>query len=138
MVLNLVFNFVFMKLLGPPVCGIALSTSVVSFIAAVMYFTTLKKRVSNLHRLAILKSLSRTTAISLVAGLIVFLAYRGLTGTSHAAIPYQIIDIAAAYSVGLAGFLFISAALRPEEFQKTCMLIRTRINRDMENRIKEP
>ncbi|KAF0126464.1 MAG: virulence factor [Elusimicrobia bacterium] len=127
-VLNLVFNLIFMKLLDPPACGIALSTSVVSFLAAIMYFITLKKRVQNLHGLAILKSLARITAISLVAGLAVFLAYRGLYDAAYVTIPYQIMNLAAASSAGLAVFLLISAAFRLEEFQKTYLLFKTKFS----------
>lgn len=129
-VLNLLLNFVFMKVMGPPACGIALATSLGTFLAAVMYFATLKKRISNLHGLAILKSLAGTTAISLAAGLTAFLAYKSLGGLPRVTLADRTLHLAAASSAGLAVFISVSSALKLEEFQKVYMLVKSKFDRN--------
>lgn len=128
-VLNLVMSVIFIKLFNPPACGIALSSSLGAFVTAVLYFLALKKRVSNLHGLAILRSLSRITAVSLVSGLTAFLVYRGMSSASQSALPEQLMALAAAFFAGSLVFVLISSAFKLEEFQKVYLLVKTKFSR---------
>jgi len=128
-ILNLAMSFVLIKLFNPPACGIALSTSLGSFVTAILYFLVLKKRISNLHGVAIFKSLSRITAFSLVSGLTAFLVYRGMSGASHGTLPEQLMALAAAFCAGSLVFILISSAFKLEEFQKVYLLVKTKFSR---------
>ena len=123
---NIVLNLVFMRLVTPPVCGIALGTAASSFISALLYFFVLKKRIASLHGLTILKSLSRIAAISAVSGLAVVFTY---AVTSHVFNGSPLSLAVALFSSAVAGFLFflaISAVSGLEEFQKVYQLVITK------------
>lgn len=123
---NIILNFIFMKLMDPPACGIALSTAASSFIAAILYFIALKKRVPNLHGLEILRSLLKIAAFSAVSSLAVFFTYTGLAGVFQDTLLSRVFVLSAAAGAGFLAFLAVSAVFRLEEFLKIYQLIRTR------------
>lgn len=125
--LNIILNFTFMRVMDPPAAGIALAGAVSSLFSAVLYFIVLKRRISNLHGLVILRSLSKITAFSAVTGLIVFYTFRALSGVFHTTPLDQGIALAAASLAGLAGFILISALFKLEEFLKVYQLVLTRL-----------
>ncbi|OGS08509.1 MAG: murein biosynthesis integral membrane protein MurJ [Elusimicrobia bacterium RIFOXYA12_FULL_51_18] len=127
LVINIILNFIFIKLMNPPACGIALSTAVSSFITAIIYFIVLKKRISNLHGLVILKSLSRITAFSAVSGLAVFFTYAWISGVVQDSVLTRAITLAASAGAGVLTFLVISAVFKLEEFWKIYQMIRARL-----------
>jgi len=126
LLITLTLNFTFIKIMDPPACGIALATSLGSFISAVLYFAVLKRRIANLHGLAILGSFLRVTAFSLVSGLIVFFTYKALSAVFHATLFDQVIALGASSCAGLSGFILISALFKLEEFHKVYHLVRAR------------
>lgn len=125
---NIVLNFVLMKLMSTPACGIALSTAASSFIAAVLYFIILKKRISNLHGLSILRSLSKITAFAIVSGMAVFFTYAGMHSIFDNTILSQTITLISSVLAGILIFLAISAFFRLPEFLKIYQLIRTKLH----------
>jgi putative peptidoglycan lipid II flippase len=124
---NIILNFLFMNLMNPPACGIALSTAASSFISVTLYFVILKRRISNLHGLTILRSLSRIAAFSAVSGLAVFLAYSGLSGVFQDTVFTRVAALVAATGAGALVFLALSAFFRLEEYLKVYQLIRTKL-----------
>ncbi|MDD2805777.1 MAG: murein biosynthesis integral membrane protein MurJ [Elusimicrobiales bacterium] len=118
LVLNAGLNYVFIRVMDPPACGVALSAAVGSFVMAVLFFLILKKRVSNLHGLAILKALSRIAAFAAVSGFAVFFSYQYLSARLHTTLVNQAAALAGAAAAGLLVFVLISAAFRLEEFLK--------------------
>ena len=48
---NAALNYFFMRTIRPPAAGIALSTSVVCFLTAILYFARLKQKMEFLHSL---------------------------------------------------------------------------------------
>jgi putative peptidoglycan lipid II flippase len=125
--LTMILNFIFIKFMRPPACGIALSTSLGSFFSAILYFMILKNRISNLHGAAILRSLSMITACSAVSGLAVFLAYAGMNSVFQGGVLTRAAVLLASSGAGLLVFLATAAFLKLEEFRKVRQLIRTRL-----------
>jgi putative peptidoglycan lipid II flippase len=118
LVLNAALNYVFIKLLTPAACGVALSTAVGSAATAVLFYAILKKRLGNLHGLEILGSLARITAFSLAAGAAVYLSFDALSGVLHTTLWNQAAALAGAALAGAAVFLGLSAVFNLEEFGK--------------------
>jgi len=127
LLVNIILNFAFMKAMDPPATGIALAGAVSSLFSAILYFIVLKRRISNLHGLTILRSLSKITEFSAVTGLIVFYTFRAVSGVFHTTPPGQAIALAAASLAGLAGFIALSALFKLEEFRKVYQLVLTRL-----------
>ncbi len=123
---NVALNFILIKVMTPPACGIALATALSSVISAVLYFIVLKKRISNLHGLAIFASLSKISVFAVVAGLAVFLTHGTVSGLVQTTVPGRAAALAAAGCAGLIVFVLISAFFRLEEFQKVYQLFRTK------------
>ncbi len=123
---NIVLNFVFIKVIYPPACGIALATAASSLIGAVLYFIILKRRISNLHGLTILRALLKITAFSLVSGLAVFGTQKALGGLLSDTLAAQAAVLAASSLAGVLVFVSISAFFGLEEFRKVYKLAMTR------------
>ncbi len=121
---NVILNFTFIKLMNPPACGIALATAASSFISAILYFIVLKKRISNLHGLSILRSLSTIAVFSALSGAAVFFCHAGLSGVLGDSLQDRTAALVAAGSAGLLVFLAVSAAFRLEEFDKIYQLVK--------------
>lgn len=126
--LTIILNFLFIKIMTPPACGVALATSLGSFVSAVIYFITLKRRISNLHGLKILGSFLRITAFAFVSSLIVFLTYGPLSGLLHTTVFNRVLALAAAAAAGLSCFILISAFFKLEEFRKVYQLALTKFH----------
>jgi len=128
LLLNVILNLIFVKLMNPPACGIALSTATSSFIIAIISFIVLKKRISNLHGLTILKSLFKITAFSAVSGLAVFFTNSGISRVFQDTVLTRVITLSVSAGAGILTFLVISAVFKLEEFWKIYQLIRTRLS----------
>ncbi|OGS44931.1 MAG: murein biosynthesis integral membrane protein MurJ [Elusimicrobia bacterium RIFOXYD2_FULL_34_15] len=127
-VLTVILNFIFIKTVNPPAAGIALSTSLVCLITAILYFIYLKKKIHNLHGISILKSLSKTTFFAIISGIIIFVVFREL----NALIPKislfnRLFKIICSASIGMASFIAISFLLKFEEADKIYKLVKTKI-----------
>ncbi|OGR63790.1 MAG: murein biosynthesis integral membrane protein MurJ [Elusimicrobia bacterium GWB2_63_22] len=119
---NIAMNLAFMKLMSPPAGGIALAAALGSLLSAVLFFIVLKKRISNLHGVAIVRSLLRITAFSAVSGLAVFLAHAALAPAPGGTPLGQGAALAASALAGLLCFTAISAFFRLEELSKVANL----------------
>lgn len=129
LVMNAGLNWLFIKLLTPAACGVALSTAVGSAVTAVLFYAILKRRLGHLHGLEILGSLARITAISLAAGAAVYLSFGALSGVLHTSLVYQALALAGAGLAGGAVFISIAALLRLEEFTKVYNLALEKLRR---------
>jgi putative peptidoglycan lipid II flippase len=70
-IMNVLFNLIFMRLISPPAAGIALSTSTVFLIISVLGFHLLRKKLLYVHGAFILKGVLGVAGSTLIAGAVV-------------------------------------------------------------------
>ena len=124
---NVILNLIFIRLLNPPACGIALAAVLGNFMITVAYFIILKKRISNLHGMAILKSLLKISLFAVASGLAAFWVHKIMRGTFEQTFFNRIVGLIASYTAGLISLISISFAFKLEEFQKIYQLVRTKL-----------
>lgn len=116
--MNVALNYIFIKTIHPPVAGIALSASAGSLISALIYFAVLKKRLSFLHGLSIIRSLASYPVLAAASGALMYFAYNFLDGAIRYSIVNQFIKIGAAACAGLAVYAAASRLFGIEEMVK--------------------
>jgi len=123
-VLNIVLNYVFMKIINPPAAGIALSASTGYLVSTLLCFYFLKKRITNLHGLSIFKSLLKIALIGIISGMITFFVFHKLNASFGATIVFQVIKLGGSAAAGIVSFILITFLLKIEETAKIYDLIR--------------
>jgi len=119
LILNVILNFVFIRLITPPAAGLALSTSGVCFFGMLIQFVFLKRRLKSLREKYILKGLVRIIIVSIVMGWVTFTLFHRLTDMSNfQGVSGQITLIGLIIILGLAIFGGLSFLLRIEEIGK--------------------
>ena len=106
MVLNIVLNLAFIKLVKPPVAGIALSTSCVYLIMACVFFVILRMRIGALHGKEMLISVAKIAVLSAVMGGVMY-SMRGVCQRlfPHPMVMGQALALCAAGASGCLIFL---------------------------------
>lgn len=127
LLLTVIFNYVFMKIINPPAAGIALSTSLVCFIATIFYFFFLKKRVSGLHGIQIIKSLIKTAILAFISGAAVFISFKILDSSIGFSIIKQLIKLSASSIIGIIFFAGLAFLLKIEEAEKIYAVVKTKL-----------
>ena len=122
--LNILLNFVFMRIINPPAAGIALSTSTGFFISTLFCFYILKKKITYLHGLSIFKSLLKITLVGIISGIVTFFVFHKLNTFFNTSIVYQVIKLGGSATAGAASFILITFLLKIEETAKIYNLIR--------------
>jgi putative peptidoglycan lipid II flippase len=125
--LNIALNFILMKTVNPPAAGIALSTSIGCLVTAVIYFYMLKKRLTTLHGIAIIKSLAKTAAVGLAAGAVVFAVFSWLNAAWQHTAVNQFFKLAIATLSGAAVFVTMAYWTKMEEAEKIFNLAKNKI-----------
>lgn len=128
-ILTILLNYIFMKIINPPVAGIALSSSVVCFISSILYFFSLKRRIHYLHGLSIIKSFSKTFLFATLSGIIIFIVFQKLDSLLTYSIINQIIKISISAGIGIFVFLGMAFLLKMEEAEKIYLLTKSKIGR---------
>jgi len=122
-VLNIILNLIFMKIINPPAAGIALSTSVVCFILSIVTFLFLRKRLPEMHGKYIFKGVFKVIIASIGMGITVFIAFQSLKGlTVSPMVMGQMLRIGGAVISGAVVFIWCSFLLRIEELNKILIL----------------
>ncbi|HAM39134.1 MAG TPA: murein biosynthesis integral membrane protein MurJ [Elusimicrobia bacterium] len=125
--LTIILNFIFMKIINPPAAGIALSASVTSLFITIFLFKLLKKRINNIHGISIIKSLIKTTFFALISGLMTFIAFQGLSILFPTpSFLNHFIQLAGASIIGLTVFAVISYLMKFKEAEKIFYLIKNK------------
>ncbi|MDD5688027.1 MAG: murein biosynthesis integral membrane protein MurJ [Elusimicrobia bacterium] len=134
---NIILNLIFIKVINPPAAGIALSSSVGCLVTTFLYFFYLKKRLSYLHGVSILKSLSKITFLAILSGVIIFIIFQKLNGfiiTSPITFALfsrtfiiQTMKIVASALIGVVAFIVMSLLLKIEEADKICNLVKIKL-----------
>ncbi len=128
-ILNILLNFIFIKIISPPVAGIALSSSVVCFISTLLCFFSLKRKIQHLHGLSIIKSLSKTFVLAALSGIIIFIVFQKIDSLLGFSIINQIIKISVSSGIGILIFLGTAFLLKMEEVEKIYFLTKGKIER---------
>jgi len=119
MIVNVILNFVFIKIITPPAAGIALSTSVVLFFQMSFMLFFLKKKMDYLHGKYILEGISKIAVVSIILGVSIFFTFKGLNLVFDSATGInQIIRITVAVFVGGVVFIGMIVLLKVEEVFK--------------------
>lgn len=106
MILNAALNLVCMRLVDPPVAGIALSTSCVYVVTMCAFFLLLRRRLGPLRGREILSSVARTAVLSAAAGAVMYATHglcRGFVPQAGAA--GQALALCAAAVCGCLAFV---------------------------------
>jgi putative peptidoglycan lipid II flippase len=124
LVANLVLNLVFIKIITPPVAGIALATSVVYFVVMLLGFQALKQKMFHLRGKHILKESMKIAIGSCAMGLSVVLVYGFLKDIGIVSYNIsQLIRLIAAVLTGIVVFALVSFLSGVREFNKLMRVI---------------
>ena len=115
-IMNIVLNFLFIKIINPPAAGIALSTSGVYSITMFLLFASLRKKMIYLHGKYILKGLVKICLSSIVMGLGIFWVFRIFQKFIHLyPILWQMIFLLGLVFVWLVIYFKVSSSLELPE-----------------------
>lgn len=126
-ILQGLLNYLFIKIINPPVAGIGLSSSVVCFVSSILCFFFLKRKISNLHGLSIISSLSKTFILAIISGIIVFIAFQKFDNLFSYSIVNQIIKISVSAGIGICVFILMAYLLKMEELGKIYFLVKSKM-----------
>ena len=127
-IMNIIMNFAFIKIITPPAAGIALSTSGIYFIIMILELIILRKRMDYLHGKYILRGVVKIGVGSVAMGITVFLIYGLLENMSiDPFIMRRIIRVGAAGLAGAVVFMIVSFLLKLEEAIKLKRIIYRRV-----------
>ncbi|MFH1541440.1 MAG: lipid II flippase MurJ [Elusimicrobiota bacterium] len=126
-VLTVVGNILFIRLLNPPAAGIALSSSCNILIIAVMFFVALKKSIGNIHGLEILKDVLKIAVFATISGFTAVITMRFLNSWNEGIIIYKILATSLSVLTGLAVYISLSLLFKLEEVYKIYNLVRDKI-----------
>lgn len=126
-VVNVLLNYIFMKTINPPAAGIAISTSLGSCIITILYFLAVKKRISNLHGISILKSLLKTLGLSIIAGAVTFFTFKLLEAGIRHSFVNQIMKITGAAGTGILCLIILAFLIKDEEAEKIYKLLKNKL-----------
>ncbi len=115
-ILNIVLNFLFIRLIRPPAAGIALSTSLVQAVSCVILSVLLNKRNIILGWKYILNGLLKIVPAAAAAGAALILIYGWYIHhvTAHALV-FNAVGIILGFAAGTAVFMAVSGILGLEE-----------------------
>ncbi|MFH1368243.1 MAG: lipid II flippase MurJ [Elusimicrobiota bacterium] len=131
--MNVLFNFIFIKLVNPPAAGIALSASTGSMLTLFVYYSIIKKRLKNMHGLSILKSLTVFFFLSLVSGAVMYYFYSWFdTLIAYSAVS-QTGKIGIACALGTVVYLGLSYLFKLEQASKIKEIIFEKIQNFPQN-----
>lgn len=126
-ILNIILNLIFMKIINPPAAGIALSSSVGCFVITILHFVFLKKRIHYLHGLSILKSLIKITFLAAILGIIIFVVFQKLNNLIISpSIFNQIVKIAGSAGTGMIVFIGMAFLFKTEEAEKIYAVVKNK------------
>jgi len=111
-VMNIILNFVFMKIIKPPAAGLALSTSVVLFIVFFLYILKVNRKNIILDRKYIFAGLSRVCIAAAVTGIAVMTVFSISVNTA------PIIRLILSSASGVFVFALMSYVIKVEELYK--------------------
>jgi putative peptidoglycan lipid II flippase len=117
LLLTIIFNLVFMKIIDPPAAGIAVATSLSGLAACLLYFYFLKKKITNMHGLSIVKFLLKITIIAAVTGTtikILSMFWQGIFGTS---LFQQLYFLGASALLGAVMFVWLAYLFKIKEIR---------------------
>ncbi|HUW22544.1 MAG TPA: murein biosynthesis integral membrane protein MurJ [bacterium] len=126
-IMNIVLNFLFIKIINPPAAGIALSTSVTYFTIMSLLFIFLKKQMS-LSTKYILEGITKIIIASITAGIGIFFIFNLLNQIiASVTIINQVIQIGV--PIIISGCLFIGTIflLKMEEVNKFLGLMKSKV-----------
>jgi putative peptidoglycan lipid II flippase len=109
--------------------GLALGTSIAALFNATVLFVLLRRALDGLNEPRLLSSLVRIVLASAVMGAVAMLADRWLSGVLPAAIPWQIIQVAASIGAALAALAIAAWLLRVREFNDSMRMVLRRFRR---------
>ncbi|MCD6310844.1 MAG: murein biosynthesis integral membrane protein MurJ [Elusimicrobia bacterium] len=128
---NILLNFVFIKIVRPPVAGIALSTSFVYFIVMLMIGWFLKKKMLYLKSLYVVKgliSISIAVGFAAIASMRMFKFFDNVVfATAVFGNIFYIVSVSAIY---MLVFLFICRLLKLEEPEKIMDVIKVKLGKE--------
>ena len=119
-------SLLFIKLINPPVAGIALSVSIGNLISSIFYFVYIKKRITYVHGISIFKSLSKIALIAAISGFFMFVMFHKLDNIIYYSIVNQVIIIAITVFIGLLIFTGLAFLLKIEEIRKLYDVIKNK------------
>ncbi|MFH1784728.1 MAG: murein biosynthesis integral membrane protein MurJ [bacterium] len=127
-IMNIILNLVFIKIISPPAAGIALSTSCIYFIAMFMYYIILKRKIADLCERYILTGFVKIGISCVFMGSVVFLMLKiyGKLDTCTLFI-YQVVRLGIIGLLGVIVFIGCAAFFRIEELNKLKEIIYDRI-----------
>jgi putative peptidoglycan lipid II flippase len=122
--LNVVLNVVFVKIINPPVVGIALASSIVCAVSALLHFFAVKRELTFLHGISILKSILGFCALACIAGGGMYLVYNQFGRIIDYSFAFRAIKIGVSASIGFAFYGLLSYLFKLEEFTKAFSLFK--------------
>jgi len=123
-IMNIVLNFLFIKIINPPAAGIALSTSGIYLITMFLLFVFLKKKMIYLHGKYILEGLLKIGISSIVMGVGVFWIFNiSQKFINLGSILGQMFFLLIVVFIGLGVYIKVSSSLKLSEVSKIKKLI---------------
>ena len=116
--INVALNLLFIRIMEPPIAGIALSSTLGTFISLPLYYYILKKRMVFLHGLSILKSLSFFSLLALAPVFLMKVVHGWINTFFVYSAVSQFFIIAVSCLAGFAVYLGLAYYYKVEEAHK--------------------
>jgi peptidoglycan biosynthesis protein MviN/MurJ (putative lipid II flippase) len=127
LLLTVIFNAIFIKIINPPAAGIALSTSLTGLLTCILFFYFLKKKITNLRGISIALFLLKILAISAITGAAVKIVSIYLDRIFGQSIFQQLYFLGISALTGLILFAGLAYIFKIEEVRKFHELIKIRL-----------
>ncbi len=127
LLLNVIFNWLFMRWLDPPVTGIALATSLVYAIGFLVSFIYLKKLLPHLNGRYIIDGAVKVTLASLLMGAVSLGLYKYMISGCPSAKPYLMLVLLISGGTGLALYVAMVSWLKIDEQRRMLSLIKEKV-----------
>jgi len=126
-ILNIVLNVIFVKVVNPPVVGIALASSIVCAVSALLHFFVVKRELTFLHGISIIKSILGFCALAFIAGGGMYLVYNQFGRIIDYSFAFRAVKIGVSASIGFVFYGLLAYLFKLEEFTKAFSLFKEKV-----------
>lgn len=132
-ILNVLFNFIFIEIVRPPAAGLALSASVSLFIVTIIHYVLLKQKIGYLYGLSVIKSLSKFALVAGISGIVVMTLFQESNRlVVSISIIIRLIKILLSSGIGMIIFVSIAVVLKFEEVMKVYNILKLKIKNTLQ------